>query len=155
MLITIIAAGKLKERFWQEAYQEYAKRMSAFAELRLAEIPDRDPARLGAQRAMAEEGEQMLKAVPKGAYVIALSISGKQRSSEGLSLHIEELKTRGQSHFCFVIGASHGLSPEVLDRADEELSFGPITLPHNLARIVLIEQLYRAACIRAGRPYHK
>ncbi len=155
MQITILASGKLKERFWQEAYQEYSKRLRPFADVHLLEVPDRDPSRLGVRRAVAEEGEQMLRILPKGAYLIALTIEGKQCSSEAFAVHLEELKLAGHSQFCFVIGASHGLSSDVVSRADEELSFGSFTFPHNLARIMLVEQLYRAACITAGRPYHK
>ena len=155
MKTTIIATGKLKERYWREACEEYVRRLSASTTMAVIEIADRDPARLGADRALGVEGADILKALPAGAWVIALTIEGEQRSSEELAARIEALKLAGQSHLCFVIGSSHGLAPEVLARADENLSFGPITLPHNLARVVLLEQLYRAACITAGSPYHK
>ena len=155
MRTTIIATGKLKERYWREACEEYAKRLSASTTLAVVEIADRDPARGGVERALREEGDGILKAVPAQAWCIALTIEGRQRSSEELSVHLEELKLAGHSHLCFVIGSSHGLAPEVLARTDEQLSFGPITLPHNLARVVLLEQLYRAACIASGSPYHK
>jgi len=153
---TIIATGKLKERYWREACAEYAKRLSATTTLEVVELPDRDPARLGPVRALALEAEAILKALPAGTFrLIALDIKGRAFSSEELSAHLEALKNSGCSHLCFVIGSSHGLAPEILERADELLSFGPITLPHNLARVVLLEQLYRAASIAAGSPYHK
>jgi len=139
MKTTIIATGKLKERYWREACEEYAKRLSASTKLEIIEV--------------AEDG--VLRVLPERAWIVALAISGTQRSSEELSAHLEELKLRGQSHLCFVIGGPDGLAPEVLARADEQLSFGPITLPHDLARVVLLEQLYRAATIAAGSPYHK
>ena len=139
MKTTIIATGKLKERHWREACEDYAKRLSASTKLTVTEV--------------AEDG--VLRVLPERAWIVALAISGTQRSSEELSAHLEELKLRGQSHLCFVIGGPDGLAPEVLARADEQLSFGPITLPHDLARVVLLEQLYRAATIAAGSPYHK
>ncbi|MCL2881827.1 MAG: 23S rRNA (pseudouridine(1915)-N(3))-methyltransferase RlmH [Coriobacteriia bacterium] len=155
MKTTIIATGKLKERYWREACAEYAKRLSATTTLAVVEVGDRNPARAGVERALQAEGADILKAVPAQAWCVALTITGRQRSSEELSAHLGELKLAGRSHLCFVIGSSHGLAPEVLARADEQLSFGPLTLPHNLARVVLLEQLYRAACISQGGPYHK
>ena len=155
MKTTIIATGKLKESYWREACAEYTRRLRSSTTLSVVEVADRDPGRGGAQRALREEGADILKAVPAQAWVIALVIEAPQLSSEELSARLEELKAGGHSHLCFVIGSSHGLAPEVLRRADERLSFGAITLPHNLARVVLLEQLYRAACIAAGSPYHK
>ena len=155
MKTTIIVTGKLKERYWREACEEYAKRLSASTTLAVIEIADRDPARLGVERALQMEGADILKAVPVQAWAIVLAVNAPQLTSEELSAHLDALKLNGHSHLCFVIGSSHGLAPEVLTRADEQISFGKITLPHNLARVVLLEQLYRAACISAGAPYHK
>ncbi|MCL2654901.1 MAG: 23S rRNA (pseudouridine(1915)-N(3))-methyltransferase RlmH [Coriobacteriia bacterium] len=155
MKTTIIAIGKLKERYWREACAEYAKRLSGSATLAVVELPDCDPARLGVQRALWTEGAAVLKALPAQAWVIALAIRAPQYTSEEFSARLDALKLAGHSHLCFVIGSSHGLAPEVLERANEQLSFGPITLPHNLARVVLLEQLYRAATISQKGPYHK
>lgn len=155
MRITIVAVGRLKERFWREAADEYLKRLGPYAEVRIAEVPDRDPGRGGEAKALAEEGAAVLRALPEGAHVVALDIGGRQRSSEELSAHLSELGLHGASSVAFVIGGSHGLVSEVLARADERLSFGPMTLPHNLARVVLLEQLYRAFRIARGEPYHK
>ena len=155
MKTTIIAVGKLKERYWREACEEYAKRLSSATTLAVIEIADRDPARVGADRALQAEGADILKALSAQAWVIALAVEAPQLASEAFSVHLEALKLAGHSHLCFVIGSSHGLAPEVLARADEQLSFGAITLPHNLARVVLLEQLYRAATISQGGPYHK
>jgi 23S rRNA (pseudouridine1915-N3)-methyltransferase len=155
MRIAIIAVGRLKERFWVDAVDEYLKRLGPYADVRVVEIADRDPARGGDDRARAEEGAAVLKAVPEGAHVIALEIGGKQLSSEAFAARIEQLALEGRSSLAFVIGGSVGLSPDVLCRADERLSLGPMTLPHNLARVVLAEQLYRSFRIRRGEPYHK
>ncbi|HET6350991.1 MAG TPA: 23S rRNA (pseudouridine(1915)-N(3))-methyltransferase RlmH [Coriobacteriia bacterium] len=155
MKIAVIAVGKLKERFWREAAEEYAKRMTPYCDLRLIEIADRDPARGGEERARAEEGVDVLRALPDGARVITLEIGGKERSSEQLAQHIESLAVGGVSSLAFVIGGSTGLSADVLARADERMSLSAMTLPHNLARVVLLEQLYRSFKIRRGEPYHK
>ena len=156
MKFTIVAVGKLKERFWADACAEYLKRLQPYAKTAIVEIPDVDPARAGGEAAAVErEGGAILKALPARSHVIALAINGKQRSSEGLAARIDELGLSGESEIAFVIGGSCGLSAGVLDRADETLSFGPVTLPHNLARVVLLEQLYRACKISRGEPYHK
>lgn len=155
MRITVIAVGRLKERFWHEACAEYLKRLRPYADVRVTEIADRDPSRLGEARAIAEEGEDVLRAIPDTAHVVALDIAGATIGSEEFSAHLSELGLSGRSAVTFVIGGSHGLSKEVLRRADERLSFGPMTLPHNLARVVLLEQLYRAFRIARNEPYHK
>ena len=154
--ITVIAVGKLKEKFWTAACDEYLKRLRSYAKVSVVEIPDVDPVRAGGvEAARIREGEGILGVVPEGAHVILMAIEGKQRSSEGLSLHLDELALRGESDLAFVIGGSDGVSDAVRARADESLSFGPITLPHNLARVVLLEQIYRAFKISRGEPYHK
>lgn len=154
MRITIVAVGKLKERFWREAAEEYLKRLGGYADVRVIEIADRDPGR-GEAKALAEEAADVLKALPGGAHVIALDVTGKQRTSEGFSAHLDALALDGRSSVTFLIGGSHGLAQDVLDRADERFSLGSITLPHNLARVVLLEQIYRAFRISRGEPYHK
>ena len=154
MRITVIAVGKLKERFWREAADEYLKRLSAYGTIRVVEVADRDPAR-GEARAIAEEGADALRAIPDGAYVIALDLGGRQLSSEAFSARLDALGLEGRSTVAFVIGGSTGLDAAVLGRADEKLSLGTMTLPHNLARVVILEQIYRAFRISRGEPYHK
>lgn len=154
--ITVVAVGKLKEKFWVAACDEYLKRLRPYARVSVAEVPDVDPARAGGVEAARErEGTAILAAVPEGARVILMAIEGKQRTSEGFSRHVDELALYGESELVFVIGGSDGVSDAVRARADETFSFGPITLPHNLARVVLLEQIYRAFKISRGEPYHK
>lgn len=155
MRITIIAVGRLKERFWREAADEYLKRLGPYADVRIIEIADRDPGRGGEAKAIAEEGAAVCRALPAGAHVVTLEIGGKQLSSEGFSARLSALGLEGSSSVAFVIGGSHGLSAEVLARAHERLSLGAMTLPHNLARVVLLEQIYRAFRIARNEPYHK
>jgi 23S rRNA (pseudouridine1915-N3)-methyltransferase len=153
--ITIIAVGRLKERFWTDACAEYLKRLGSYATVSVTEVADRDASGMGEGRALASEAADVMKALPDSAHVIALDIAGRTRSSEEFSRHLSELGLAGRSSISFVIGGSHGLAHEVLTRANERLSFGPMTLPHNLARVVLLEQLYRAFRIARGEPYHK
>ena len=155
MRLTVIAVGKLKEKFWKAAVDEYAKRLGAYASLKIVEVADRDPSTCGGQdHAMELEAADILKAAGSS-HVVLLAIDGKQRSSEGLAQRLDALMLSGKSDIAFVIGGSTGVAPAVRSRADETLSFGPITLPHNLARIVLLEQVYRAFKIMRGEPYHK
>lgn len=153
---TIIAVGKLKEKFWKQACDEYLKRLQPYAKTAVVEIADVDPARAGGEAASVErEGQAICKVIPERAHMVLLAIDGKQRSSEQLSARIDQLGLSGESDLVFVIGGSCGVSADVRERADETLSFGSITLPHNLARVVLLEQLYRACKISRGEPYHK
>lgn len=156
MKFTIVAVGKLKERFWADACAEYLKRLQPYAKTQVVEVSDIDPARAGGEApAVEREGASILKAVPERAHVVLLAIEGKQHTSEGLSARIDELGVMGKGELVFIIGGSCGVSADVYKRADETLSFGAITLPHNLARVVLLEQLYRACKISRGEPYHK
>ncbi len=155
MRITLIAVGRLKEAYWRDAAGEYLKRLGPYADVRVVEIADRDPGRGGEARALAEEAADVVKAIPPGTHVVALEIGGRQLSSEQFSAKLSRLGVEGQSHVVFLIGGSLGLASEVLARADERLSFGELTLPHNLARVVLLEQVYRAFRIARGEPYHK
>ena len=146
---TVIAVGKLKERFWKDACAEYLKRLSAYTDIAVREIPDSTPER---------EETLILSAIdklPEGARIILLDIRGKQASSEQLAEKLETLAVSGVSNVAFIIGGSDGVTPAVQARAAERLSFGPITLPHNLARVVLLEQIYRAHKIIRHEPYHK
>ena len=156
MKFTIVAVGKLKEKFWTAACAEYLKRMQPYGKTEVREIADVDPARAGGVDAARDrEGAAILAALGPSAHVVLLAIDGKERSSEGLSKRLDNLMLQGKSNFAFVIGGSDGVSDEVRKRANELLSFGPITLPHNLARVVLLEQLYRSQKISHGEPYHK
>lgn len=156
MNIKVIAVGKLKERFWTEACSEYLKRLSPYAKVRVVEVADRDPAKFGGEvPAMEREADDVLSHVSRAEHVVVLAIEGRGISSPELASSLEELALHGNSSVTFIIGGSSGLAQSVHARADEELSFGRITLPHNLARVVLLEQLYRAFRISRGEPYHK
>ena len=146
---TVIAVGKLKERFWKDACAEYLKRLSAYTAVTVREVPD---------STIEREESAVLAAfdkLPADAHIILLDIQGKQASSTQLADKLETLAVKGVSHVVFVIGGSDGVTPAVRARCNERLSFGPITLPHNLARVVLLEQVYRAHKIMRGEPYHK
>lgn len=144
--ITVFAVGKLKETFWKDAVAEYLKRLDAYAKVQVREIPDSTP---------AKEAAALLAALPERGPVILLDIRGKETSSEALAEKIGRYALAGDSHLSFMIGGSDGVTAEVRKRATERVSFGPITLPHNLARVVLVEQIYRAFKIQRGEPYHK
>ena len=153
--ITVVAVGKLKERFWTQACDEYLKRLRPYANMQVVEVPDVDPSQQGADAALAREAEGILRAVPDDAFAILLAICACELSSEQLAAKLEDLAVSGTSSVAFIIGGSHGVAPAVAARANMQLSFGPITLPHNLARVVLLEQIYRAFKITRGEPYHK
>lgn len=159
MNIKILTVGRLKEDYLKAGIAEYCKRLSKFAQVKIVEIADeKAPESLSsAQMAavMAKEGERLLAKIKPKEYVMALAIKGKPLSSEELAAKIENLGTYGSSDITFVIGGSLGLSPEVLDRSDFRISFGRFTLPHQLMRLVLTEQIYRAFMINSGSPYHK
>ena len=144
--ITVIAVGKLKERFWRDACAEYSKRLGGYCNLPVREIPDSN---------REQESTLVLEALPENATIIVLDIQGKETSSEALASRIERYTVEGVSHLVFVIGGSDGLTNAVKERASLRMSFGPITLPHNLARVVLLEQVYRAFKIIKREPYHK
>lgn len=145
MGITLIVVGKLKERFWKEAVAEYSKRLGAYVKLRIVEIAD---------KGIEYESGEIVR-VAGDAHLVLLAIEGEQRSSEGIARRLEQLMTHGMSDIALCIGGSDGVGQMVRDRADETLSLGKITLPHNLARVVVLEQLYRAFKIMRGEPYHK
>lgn len=159
MKITVIGVGRLKEKYWQAAIDEYSKRLSKYVKLDIIEVPDeKAPENLRAAEeeiVKKNEGERILKNIKDGAYVIALAINGKMLGSEELSEFLNERMVRGAGHIVFVIGGSLGLSPEVLDRADYKLSFSKMTFPHQMMRVILLEQFYRAVKIMKNEPYHK
>lgn len=159
MKITCIAVGKIKEKYYMDAVKEYAKRLSRYCKLEIVELADEktpDGASEAEEAAiLKQEGERILKAIREDAYVIALAIEGKGLDSVEFSQRIEQLGIRGVSHIVFVIGGSLGLSPAVIERADEALSFSKMTFPHQLMRVILLEQIYRGFRIMKGEPYHK
>ncbi len=159
MKITCVAVGKIKEMYFSEAVKEYAKRLSRYCKLEIVELPDEktpDGASAAEEAAILErEGERILKAVREDAYVIALAIKGKALDSVEFSRRLERLGVEGKSHIVFVIGGSLGLSPAVMKRADESVSFSWMTFPHQLMRVILLEQVYRGFRIMKGEPYHK
>lgn len=144
--ITVYAVGKLKEAFWKDAVTEYLKRLGGYAKVEVRELPDSN---------LERESTALLAALPERDPVVLLDVRGKETSSEGIARLIEGYALDGASRLAFVIGGSDGVSEEVKRRADARISFGPITLPHNLARVVLMEQIYRAFKIMRGEPYHK
>ncbi|MBR4080268.1 MAG: 23S rRNA (pseudouridine(1915)-N(3))-methyltransferase RlmH [Clostridia bacterium] len=159
MSISIIAVGKMKEKPYRAMADEYLKRLGRFGKTEEIELPDLpEPAASSAaieKQIKDREGEAILAKIRPSDYVIALTIPGRQWDSPGLSRHMEELMDRGQSSLVFVIGGSLGLSDAVIARANEQLSMSKMTFPHQLARVMLLEQLYRAMKIRAGERYHK
>ena len=159
MNITIVAVGKLKEKYLQQGIQEYMKRLSTYAKVQIVEVPDeKAPETLSdkdAERVKAREGERILAKISPEAYVITLEINGKMLTSEQLAEKIDELALYGKSKFVFVIGGSLGLSEAVMKRSNFALSFSKMTFPHQLMRLVLLEQVYRAWRINRGEPYHK
>jgi 23S rRNA (pseudouridine1915-N3)-methyltransferase len=159
MHIQIAAVGKLKEKYLVQGIAEYAKRLGPYVKLTLTEVPDeKAPETMSpAEEAQVREreGERLLAQLKPDAHVVALAIGGELWSSEDLAGQLDKLATYGRSHVAFVIGGSTGLSPAVLQRAQQKLSFGRMTLPHQLMRLVLMEQIYRAVKINRGEPYHK
>lgn len=159
MKITVIAVGKIKEKFFTDAIAEYSKRLSRYCRLEMIQVADEktpDGASEALERQIKEkEGERILSHISDGAYVIALAIQGKMLSSEQLAEKIDRLGIHGQSQIVFIIGGSLGLSDEVLKKADYQLSFSNMTFPHQLMRVVLLEQIYRSYRIISGEPYHK
>ena len=154
--ITIVAAGKLKEKFWVLACEEYLKRLQSYVKVKVVETSDFDPAKSGGVTAATnKESSLICSAIPESAYCILLDVGGELLSSEGISSRLDKLSVDGRSEICFVIGGSCGVNEDVQGRAQSKISFGKITLPHNLARVVLLEQLYRAMKISKGEPYHK
>lgn len=159
MKITLITVGKIKEKYLEDAIAEYSKRLSRYCKLEIVQVADeKTPDRAGEVMEVQikdKEGERILSHVKDGAYVIALAIDGRMVSSEELAELIDGLGVRGESHIQFVIGGSLGLSKKVLSRADYKLSFSKMTFPHQLMRVILLEQIYRSYRIINGEPYHK
>lgn len=157
--ITIISVGKIKEKYLKQGIDEYSKRLSSYVKLDTIEVPDErapETLRLKEEELVKEkEGERILSKVKDDDYVIALAIEGTIPSSEQLAEKLDKLATYGNSKVTFIIGGSLGLSQPVMQRADEALSFSKMTFPHQLMRLILVEQVYRAFRIIRGEPYHK
>ena len=159
MNIDIVCVGRIKERYLTDAIAEYSKRLSRYCKLNIIEVADEktpEHASEGVDRQIkAKEGERIAKHLKPGAFVIALAIDGQMLSSEGLAAKVSQLGIQGVSHIQLVSGGSIGLDEAVLKRADYKLSFSKMTFPHQLMRVILLEQIYRAYKINAGEPYHK
>lgn len=157
--ITLIAMGKLKEKFYLSAAAEYAKRLGGFCRFTLLELPEsrlpEDPSPAEIAAGLEKEADQILARIPKGAWFCVFTPEGKELSSEAFADKLRSVKASGKSSACFLIGSSFGMAPRVKEKADFRLSMGPMTFPHHLARIMVLEQLYRAEAIQAGSKYHK
>ncbi len=159
MRITLITVGKIKEKYLRDAILEYSKRLSRYCKLEIIEVSDEktpDHASEAVEKAIRDkEAERILKYIKEGTYVFTLEISGKQLTSEELSEKINSLGVQGESHLVFIIGGSLGLGKEVLKKSNYALSFSKMTFPHQLMRVILLEQIYRSYRIINGEPYHK
>ena len=159
MYIKILCVGKLKESFFRDAVSEYVKRLGRYVKTEIVEIPDEKAPENASDaeklQIIGREGERLLEKIKDQDYVCALAIKGKKYSSEGFAGFIENLMNSGKSSIVFVIGGSLGLSGEILKRADADISFSDMTFPHQLMRVILAEQIFRAMKIIRGEPYHK
>lgn len=159
MKITVLTVGKVKEKFYRQALEEFEKRLSRYCKLEIIEVQDeKTPERASEMEEMQikeKEGQRLLKYIKEDAWVCALAIEGQMLDSVELSQKMEQLGIGRTSHMIFVIGGSLGLAEEVLKRADFKLSFSKMTFPHQLMRVILLEQIYRAYRIMQGEPYHK
>lgn len=159
MNIQIIAVGKLKEKYWLSAIAEYMKRLTAYAKVRIIEVADEKVPDMmsNAEETIVKqkEGERISSYLKQDSYVVVMAIGGKLMSSEEIADQLQTLATYGKSQVTFIIGGSVGLSDEILQRADLQLSFGRITYPHQLMRVILLEQIYRGFKIMRGEPYHR
>ncbi len=159
MNITIVCIGKLKEKYWEAAVSEYSKRLGSYCSLQIDELKETrisdNPSQAEEEAVKIEEGRSILKRIKKDSYVITLEIKGNTVTSEELSSQIDRLALQGKSNIYFIIGGSLGLSKEVSDRADYKLSFSKMTFPHQMMRVILLEQIYRAFKISKNENYHK
>jgi len=159
MKIKIVTVGKLKEKYLKDGIAEYSKRISRFAKLEMIELADEKTpdkaSEIENQKILETEGARILSKIGERDFVLVLAIEGKTFSSEEFSKQLEETSIKGYSTLTFIIGGSLGLAPSVKNRANLSISFGRLTLPHQLMRLVLVEQIYRAFTIQQGSPYHK
>ena len=157
--ITLITMGKLKEKFYLGAAEEYCKRLKGYCTFQIIELPEHrlpdDPSPAEIAAGLEKEAELIFSKIPRGAWFCVFTPEGKVLSSEAFADKLKEVKLSGKSSACFLIGSSFGMSPRVKEKADFKLSMGPMTFPHHLARIMVLEQIYRAEAIQAGSKYHK
>ena len=157
--VRLICVGRLKEKFYIEAAEEYRKRLSRFCRLEILELPEQrlpeDPAPAEIGRALEREAAAIREKLPPGARLVALCVEGRERSSEELAALLARWESQGERQLVFLIGGSHGLHPSLKEAAQERLSMSPMTFPHHLARVMLLEQLYRGFQINSGSRYHK
>ena len=157
--VTLIAMGKLKEKFYLSAAAEYEKRMKGYCQFKILELPEvrlpEDPSSAEITAGLEKEADLILTKIPKGAWLCVLTPEGKMLSSEALADKLKDVKLSGKSSACFLIGSSFGMAQRIKDKADFKLSMSPMTFPHHLARVMVLEQLYRAEAIQAGSKYHK
>ncbi len=159
MKITVITVGKVKEKFMRDAIGEYTKRLSKYCKLEIIEVADEktqeNASEVVCNQIRQKEGERIMKYIRDDAFVITLEIKGKQLTSEELADKIDRLGIQGTSHIIFIIGGSIGLSEEVMKKSNSSLSISKMTFPHQLMRVILLEQIYRSYRINTGQPYHK
>ncbi|MBQ9631366.1 MAG: 23S rRNA (pseudouridine(1915)-N(3))-methyltransferase RlmH [Lachnospiraceae bacterium] len=159
MTIRICCVGRLKERYWRDAAAEYQKRLGRYAKVEIIEVMDEStieaPSDREREQILAREADRLLAKISSSEYCIALAIDGRSFSSESFAGYLDQKMTGGASRICFVIGGSLGLGRAVLDRAQEKISFSQMTFPHQLMRVILLEQVYRGFRIMRGEPYHK
>ena len=157
--ITLIVMGKLKEKFYISAASEYEKRMKAYCNFKIVELPEHrlpeDPSPAEIQAGLEKEADLILTKIPKNAWLCVLTPEGKIISSEELADKMRDVKNSGKGSACFLIGSSFGMAQRIKDKADFKLSMSRMTFPHHLARVMVLEQLYRAEAIQAGSKYHK
>ncbi|MFI3175249.1 MAG: 23S rRNA (pseudouridine(1915)-N(3))-methyltransferase RlmH [Bacillota bacterium] len=159
MQFTIVCVGKLKESYWKEGVAEYTKRLQRYGKINIVELPDeKAPETMSEaqkQEVLQKEGNRITKAIPENSFAVILAIEGKQLSSEKLSALVTEKEVTGISHMTFVIGGSLGVSDEVMQAGKLHLSISKMTFPHQMIRLILLEQIYRAIKIQKNEPYHK
>jgi 23S rRNA (pseudouridine1915-N3)-methyltransferase len=157
--VHLICVGKLKEKFYREAVEEYTKRLKGYCKLTLVELPEaklsQDPSAGEISAALEKEAESIRAKIPQGASVIAMCVEGKMRSSEELAKMVADWSMNSAKHLVFIIGGSYGLHPSIKKEAWVQLSMSPMTFPHHLARVMVLEQIYRAFKINEGSSYHK
>ena len=157
--VTILCTGKLKEKFYLDAAAEYAKRLSRFCKLDILELPEErlpeNPSPAQVEAALSKEADAVRAKLPASCLLIAMCVEGKERSSEELARYLADSAAQGASHIVFLIGSSFGMHPSLKQQADLRLSMSPMTFPHHLLRVMLLEQIYRSYQINAGSRYHK
>ena len=157
--ITLITVGKLKEKFYLSAAAEYEKRLKGYCQFQIIELPEcrlpDDPCPAEISAGLEKEADLILAKLPKGCWFCVLTPEGKLQSSEQLATKLQDVKLAGKSSACFLIGSSFGIADRIKQKADFKLSMSPMTFPHHLARIMVLEQIYRAEAIQAGSKYHK